>query len=178
MFLPCDHGLDFLHQLYLRVLSINVFCSEAGTFLFSFTFFVKKEYLETCDTTLLYQIWRGTRRPNSRLPRDQISGVNGDREKKNREKKKRFLCSPDHMNEQRIGKYTWLIHTNIMLMTTHAVDEMMGNDGGRAGVLLTHGTIFRAHGCWLARRLHQFKASTTMDLGISIFLISVQNVWP
>ena len=33
-------------------------------------------------------------------------------------------------------------------------------------------------GCWLARRLHQFKASTTMDLGISIFLISVQNVWP
>ena len=30
----------------------------------------------------------------------------------------------------------------------------------------------------LARRLHQFKASTTMDLGISIFLISVQNVWP
>ena len=33
-------------------------------------------------------------------------------------------------------------------------------------------------GGWLARRLHQFKASTTMDLGISIFLISVQNVWP
>ena len=28
-------------------------------------------------------------------------------------------------------------------------------------------------GCWLARRLHQLKASTTMDLGISIFLISV-----
>ena len=26
-------------------------------------------------------------------------------------------------------------------------------------------------GCWLARLLHQFKASTTMDLGISIFLI-------
>ena len=25
-------------------------------------------------------------------------------------------------------------------------------------------------GCWLARRLHQLKASTTMDLGISIFL--------
>ena len=31
-------------------------------------------------------------------------------------------------------------------------------------------------GCWLARRLHQLKASTTMDLGISIFLISVQCV--
>ena len=30
-------------------------------------------------------------------------------------------------------------------------------------------------GCWLARRLHQPKAST-MDLGISIFLISVQCV--
>ena len=25
-------------------------------------------------------------------------------------------------------------------------------------------------GCWLVRRLHQLKASTTMDLGISIFL--------
>ena len=31
-------------------------------------------------------------------------------------------------------------------------------------------------GCWLARRLHQLKASTTMDIGISIFLISVQSV--
>ena len=30
--------------------------------------------------------------------------------------------------------------------------------------------------CWLARRLHQLKASTTMDLGISIFLISVECV--
>ena len=29
-------------------------------------------------------------------------------------------------------------------------------------------------GCWLARRLHQLKASPTMDLGISIFLISVR----
>ena len=29
-------------------------------------------------------------------------------------------------------------------------------------------------GCWLARRLQQLKASTTMDLGISFFLISVQ----
>ena len=26
-------------------------------------------------------------------------------------------------------------------------------------------------GCWLARRLQQLKASNTMDLGISIFLI-------
>ena len=32
-------------------------------------------------------------------------------------------------------------------------------------------------GCWLARRLHQFKASTTVDLGISIFLI-LYDVWP
>ena len=30
-------------------------------------------------------------------------------------------------------------------------------------------------GYWLARRLHQLKASTTMDLGVSIFLISVQQ---
>ena len=30
--------------------------------------------------------------------------------------------------------------------------------------------------CWLARRLHQLKASTTMDLGVSIFLITVQCV--
>ena len=28
-------------------------------------------------------------------------------------------------------------------------------------------------GCWLARRLYQLKASTTMDLDISIFLIFV-----
>ena len=28
-------------------------------------------------------------------------------------------------------------------------------------------------GCWLARRLRQLKASTTVDLGISIFLIFV-----
>ena len=31
-------------------------------------------------------------------------------------------------------------------------------------------------GCWLAHRLHQLKTSTTMDLGISIFLISVRCV--
>ena len=31
-------------------------------------------------------------------------------------------------------------------------------------------------GYWLARRLHEFKASTTMDLGISIFLIFVRRV--
>ena len=31
-------------------------------------------------------------------------------------------------------------------------------------------------GSWLARRLHQLKASTTMDLGISTFLIFVRGV--
>ena len=31
-------------------------------------------------------------------------------------------------------------------------------------------------GCWLARQLHQLKASTTMDLGISFFLIFVRCV--
>ena len=31
-------------------------------------------------------------------------------------------------------------------------------------------------GCWLVRRLRQLKASTTMDLGISNLLISVQCV--
>ena len=31
-------------------------------------------------------------------------------------------------------------------------------------------------GCWLARRLQQLKASTTMDLGSSIFLIFVRCV--
>ena len=31
-------------------------------------------------------------------------------------------------------------------------------------------------GCWLARRLHQLKASTTMDLGISIYYVFVQCV--
>ena len=35
---------------------------------------------------------------------------------------------------------------------------------------------FWTAGCWLARRLHQLKASTTMDHGISFFLISVQCV--
>ena len=33
-----------------------------------------------------------------------------------------------------------------------------------------------AAGCWLARRLQQLKAFTTMDLGISIFLIFVRCV--
>ena len=33
-------------------------------------------------------------------------------------------------------------------------------------------------GCWLARRLHQLKASTTMDLGISIFHFLHDEVWP
>ena len=32
-------------------------------------------------------------------------------------------------------------------------------------------------GCWLARRLHQLKASTTMDLGISNSLL-LYVVWP
>ena len=32
-------------------------------------------------------------------------------------------------------------------------------------------------GCWLARRLDQLKASTTMDLGISFFLF-LYNVGP
>ena len=32
-------------------------------------------------------------------------------------------------------------------------------------------------GCWLARRLHQLEASTTMDLGISISLF-FYDVWP
>ena len=32
-------------------------------------------------------------------------------------------------------------------------------------------------GCWLARRLHQLKASTTKDLGISISLF-LYNLWP
>ena len=52
--------------------------------------------------------------------------------------------------------------------------------GERAGFvgLFQECTGLWTAGCWLARRLHQFKASTTMDLGISIFLISVQNVWP
>ena len=31
-------------------------------------------------------------------------------------------------------------------------------------------------GCWLARRLHQLKAATTMDHGVSIFHISVRCV--
>ena len=34
----------------------------------------------------------------------------------------------------------------------------------------------RGAGCWLARRLHQLKASTTMDLGITISLNFVRCV--
>ena len=37
-------------------------------------------------------------------------------------------------------------------------------------------TGFWTAGCWLAPRLHQLKASTSMDLGISIFLIFVRCV--
>ena len=39
------------------------------------------------------------------------------------------------------------------------------------------GTGLWTAGCWLARRLHQPKASTTMDLCISISLF-LYNVWP
>ena len=31
-------------------------------------------------------------------------------------------------------------------------------------------------GCWLASRVHQLKASTTMDLGITFFFLNA--VWP
>ena len=41
------------------------------------------------------------------------------------------------------------------------------------GAFLTKCTGLWTTGCWLARRLHQLKAATIMDLGISIFLISV-----
>ena len=34
----------------------------------------------------------------------------------------------------------------------------------------------KIRGCWFARRLHQLMASTTMDLGISVFLTFVQCV--
>ena len=44
-------------------------------------------------------------------------------------------------------------------------------------VFLAEGTGLWTAGCWLARRLHQLKASTTMDLGISFFLF-LYNVWP
>ena len=38
---------------------------------------------------------------------------------------------------------------------------------------------FVTAGCWLAHRLQQLKASTTMDLGILIFLIfvSLEKTW-
>ena len=39
-----------------------------------------------------------------------------------------------------------------------------------------HAQGFGRGGSWLVRRLHQLKASTTMDLGISIFLFSVRCV--
>ena len=52
----------------------------------------------------------------------------------------------------------------------------MANNERRAGKF--RGGVFQGctglwkAGCWLVRRLRQRKASTTMDLGISIFLIS------
>ena len=54
--------------------------------------------------------------------------------------------------------------------------------GTRSGERATFVGVFQGctglwtAGCWLARRLHQLKASTTMDLGISIFLIFVRCV--
>ena len=54
-----------------------------------------------------------------------------------------------------------------------------GHNERRTGKI--RGAFSRMHrvseaGCWLARRLHQLKASTAMDLGISFHLISVQCV--
>ena len=55
-------------------------------------------------------------------------------------------------------------------------------EGARSGERARFVGIFKGctglwtAGCWLARRLHQLKASTTMDLGISVFLIYVRCV--
>ena len=40
------------------------------------------------------------------------------------------------------------------------------------GVFQGYAQGFRMADCWFARRPHQLKASTTIDLGIAIFLIS------
>ena len=54
-----------------------------------------------------------------------------------------------------------------IIFSSHKIADMSG----------THEhTGLRTAGCWLARRLHQLKASTTMDLGISILLIFVRCV--
>ena len=58
----------------------------------------------------------------------------------------------------------------------HFLPTRATRSGERARLvgLFQGGTGLCTAGCWLARWLHQLKASTTMDLGISIFLVSVQ----
>ena len=52
-----------------------------------------------------------------------------------------------------------------------------GGERARSVGLFQGFTELWTAGCWFARRLHQLKASnTTMDLGISIFLIFVRCV--
>ena len=57
------------------------------------------------------------------------------------------------------------VHADLTEWTTARIRRMILDAQG-----------FVTAGCWLARRLQQLKASTTMDLGISIFLIFVRCV--
>ena len=56
-------------------------------------------------------------------------------------------------------------------MTDHPTRATRSGERARFVGLFQGCTGLWTAGCWLARRLHQLKASTTMDLGISIFLI-------
>ena len=68
------------------------------------------------------------------------------------------------------GKYDVGL-TTVLFLPTRATRS--GERARFVGLFQGYTGLWTA-GCWLARRLHQIKASTTMDLGISIFLFFVQ----
>ena len=63
--------------------------------------------------------------------------------------------------------------TTVIFLSTRAT---RGDERARFVALFQGCTGLWTVGCWLACRLHQLKASSTMDLGISIFLIFVRYV--
>ena len=68
---------------------------------------------------------------------------------------------------------SWSLTTAIFLPTRAT---WSGDRARFVGLFLGCTGLWTA-GCWLAHRLHELKASTTMDLGISIFLIFVRCMY-
>ena len=73
-----------------------------------------------------------------------------------------------HFQSWKVGKYT--IQHNCFLPINRKANKERQTDKIPGSFFQGCAGLWTA-GCWLARRLHQLKASTAMDLGISIFYL-------